>query len=128
MQFPHNDPLLKARRQELRHEMTPEEHLLWSRLRNRKFLGLKFFRQFGVDRFILDFYCPKFHIGIELDGSQHASVDGRVYDFERETILNSLGITVIRFKNHEFYCMDNVLEKLRVIFLKFLPPLELPPS
>ncbi len=114
MRFLYNDPGLKERRRELRRNMTPVEHLLWSRLRGRKFLGLKFYRQYSVDRFILDFYCPELRVGIELDGFQHRTEQGLVQDEEREAALRAHNIATIRFLNHELDNMGQVLEKLKV--------------
>jgi very-short-patch-repair endonuclease len=112
MRFSNNDPILKERRKELRSRMTAEEHLLWSELRGRKFHGFKFHRQFSIDRFILDFYCPELRLAIEIDGSQHYSEDGLVCDQERDTVLHSHGISVVRFKNEELLEMSSVLAKL----------------
>ncbi|KAA0206006.1 endonuclease domain-containing protein [Candidatus Uhrbacteria bacterium] len=121
MKYLYNDPELKERRRELRKQMTPVEHLLWSKLRGRRFLGLKFNRQFSVECFILDFYCPELRIGVELDGFQHLSEQGTAHDAERKTILNEHHIFTIRFMNHELSNLDGVLNKLRSFCLNRLP-------
>jgi very-short-patch-repair endonuclease len=61
----------KDKRLELRKEQTVAERKLWSRLRNKRLLGLKFYRQSGFDNYIADFYCPDRLLIIEVDGSQH---------------------------------------------------------
>ncbi len=52
-----------------------------------------------VDRFILDFYCRKLKLAIELDGAQHFTAEGKQYDTARSELLSGLGIQVIRFSN-----------------------------
>ncbi len=113
MHILYNDPRYKERRRELRKGATVAERVLWERLRQRRFQGLRFLRQYGVERFILDFYCPKIRVAVELDGNAHAGV-GAVRDQERSAILESHNITVIRFWNHEVLeNIDDVLEKMR---------------
>ena len=70
MLFGHNDRVLKETRRKLRRDSTKAEKILWQELR-RKRLGMKFFRQYSVENFILDFYCPKYCLVIELDGGYH---------------------------------------------------------
>ena len=83
MSFVKNDPVLKARRRELRRNQTDAEKAFWSRVRNKLFLGLKFFRQYSMGPYILDFYCPEKKLAVEVDGGQHNLTDGREYDAER---------------------------------------------
>ena len=94
------DPRLKDRARQLRKTQTDAEEVLWQQvLRNRQLLGYKFLRQKPVQFFILDFYCSKLLLGIELDGGIHDN--RKEYDRDRTYILNSLGIKVIRYKNHD---------------------------
>jgi very-short-patch-repair endonuclease len=58
----------------LRKKATEPERILWRRLRNRKFAGYKFRRQHPFDDYILDFYCPRAKLAIELDGGGHNPV------------------------------------------------------
>ncbi|MDO8565250.1 MAG: endonuclease domain-containing protein [bacterium] len=105
-----NLPPLKERRVELRKNQTPEEALLWQKLRQRK-LGPKFKRQHSVGPYILDFYCPERRLAIELDGFQH--VENKGYDKERSNYLSDLGIKVVRFWNSEVSDnIDFVLSKI----------------
>ncbi len=85
----------------LRKKQTPIEALLWARLRDNRLHGLSFRRQHGIGPFIVDFFCPKSQLAIEIDGSQHFTPAGKVYDEERTLYLTSLGIRVIRFSNAE---------------------------
>ncbi|MHB8831344.1 MAG: endonuclease domain-containing protein, partial [Patescibacteria group bacterium] len=107
----YNDPLFKARRKDLRSNMTRAEIHLWSFLKKLQLEGLKFRRQYGVGPYILDFYCPEERLAIELDGSAHDSEEAYTYDQERTNYLNGLDIKVIRFENRAvFEATDWVLE------------------
>ena len=61
--------------------------------------GYKFFRQYGIGIFIVDFYCPLLKVVIEVDGGQHFSDEGLKYDQQREEFLKKSHIKVIRFNN-----------------------------
>lgn len=71
MKFVRNDPVLKQRRRELRRNQTDAGKALWMKVRNRQLFGLRFFRQYSIGPYILDFYCPMEKLAIELDGGQH---------------------------------------------------------
>ena len=87
------------RARELRREMTRQERRLWyDFLRG---YPEKFYRQREVDRYILDFYCKRAGIAVELDGGQHYEEVGQQRDADRTDVLNRLGITVLRFSNLE---------------------------
>jgi very-short-patch-repair endonuclease len=112
--FTYNRPLLKARRQELRKSQTDAEKFLWSRLKGNQFFGLRFFRQYSVGFFILDFYCPARRLCLEIDGGQHALAEGKEYDKERSNYLRQQEIKVLRFWNNEVIKnMEGVLERIR---------------
>ena len=70
----YNDPSTKLDRRRLRKNATDAERKLWSILQSRRMAGLKFFRQYSVGSYILDFYCPERRLAIEVDGGQHADV------------------------------------------------------
>ncbi len=94
----HNLRLVRPTRKQLRRESTPQEVILWSRLR-RKQLGFKFKRQHSIGRYIADFYCCEGKLIIEVDGSQH--MERKEYDADRTLYFESLGLRVIRFWNNE---------------------------
>ena len=94
----HNISKLYARRKELRNKATPEEILLWSKLKHSQ-LGFKFRRQHSIGGFIADFYCPAKKLVIEIDGPEHLQKDVVEYDKTRTVFLEGLGIKVIRFSN-----------------------------
>lgn len=109
----YNRRVLRERRRELRHTQTEAEQKLWKHLRNKRLNGCKFYRQFSVDCYILDFYCPVKKLAIELDGSQHNEPHNQAYDLIRTKYLNTIGIQVIRFWNNEvFENVEGVLEIL----------------
>lgn len=85
----------------LRVDQTEAERRLWSKLRDRRLEGIKFRRQFAVDKYILDFYAPEYQIGIEADGGQHYCETGEQYDSERTKKLSKIGIQIIRFSDTE---------------------------
>jgi very-short-patch-repair endonuclease len=115
-----NDPALKQRRRGLRLNQTDAEKILWKHLRNRRLYGLKFFRQFSVGPYILDFYCPFLGLAIELDGGQHTADDTRAYDSARSAYLLTQKINVIRFWNHEV--LHQTESVLRKVLDKVTPP------
>ena len=93
------NPDLNERAKEMRKNMTSEERKVWySFLKNHE---LKFLRQKIIDNYILDFYCPKYKLAIEIDGSQHYEEGNKEYDEIRTRLLNAYGIEVIRFSNTE---------------------------
>lgn len=96
------DPRLKDRARELRRGMTRQEkHLWYDFLRD---YPVKVYRQRSIDRFIVDFYCSRAHLVIELDGSQHFTPERQEYDRERSRILRQYGLEIIRFSNFEVDC------------------------
>jgi very-short-patch-repair endonuclease len=120
MKFLRNDPTLKQRRRELRRNQTEAEKTLWVHLRNKQFYGLKFFRQYSIGPYILDFYCPTMKLAVELDGGQHNLCESKEYDAVRSEYLKAQGVKVTRFWNHEVLLdVESVLSELA---LKVTPP------
>ncbi len=92
--------------------MTDAENLLWSRIRRKQLKGYQFYRQRIIGDYIVDFYCPKANLVIELDGGQHYSDEGKRRDHTRDDYLAGLGLRVIRFSDREiFENLKGVLEK-----------------
>ncbi|HTB07547.1 MAG TPA: DUF559 domain-containing protein [Bacteroidia bacterium] len=85
----------------LRNNMTEAEKALWNVLNYKQVGGFKFRRQHPINRFIVDFYCHKAKLVIELDGEIHKKIDVAEKDFGREQILKNYGIEIVRFKNEE---------------------------
>ncbi len=83
----------------LRREATFPERLLWRRLRNRQASGAKLRPQHVIGLYVVDFFCPKRKLVIELDGHSHDTT--ALADLERERYLQQQGLRVIRFGNDE---------------------------
>jgi len=84
---------------ELRERQTPAEEMVWSLLRNRQLMGLKFRRQHQIGDYVVDFYCDEKKLVIELDGSVHDTPERKSKDQKRDAYLSSLGVTILRFPN-----------------------------
>lgn len=107
------DPALLEFAKSMRHTATDAENLMWQILRAKRFMNLKFRRQHVIAPYILDFYCHEIGLVIELDGSQHGADDAIEYDAERTKFLEALGLTVVRYWNHDLLGRtDVVLENL----------------
>ena len=91
------DENLKSNARSLRKSMTPWERKLWFLfLRN---YSAKVYRQRIIGPYIVDFYCPKARLVIELDGSQHFMPEEQDADAVRKAALESRGCAVLRFPN-----------------------------
>jgi len=97
----YNQSQFRDRRRILRANSTEAEKLLWRQLRNRRVNGLRFFRQYSVGPYILDFYCPQVRLAVEVDGGQHAEEENMLYDKGRSLYLEGLDIRTLRFWNNE---------------------------
>ena len=98
----------------LRENMTKSELYLWEYLKENKLLGLRFKRQHPISQFIVDFYCHKVKLVIEIDGEIHNIIENREYDENRTHELEKFQLTVIRFTNDEvFNKIDFVIETIK---------------
>ena len=95
----HNIKSLKKIRKSLRNYSTSAEAVLWTKLNKKQIDGLKFRRQHSIGNCVVDFYCPRLNLVIELDGEVHASYQDIIRDEKRDNYLNNLGIEVLRFEN-----------------------------
>jgi very-short-patch-repair endonuclease len=103
--------LLKPLARQKRHEPTVAENQLWQRLRNRQVGGIKFRRQYAIDRFIVDFYSKEGNLIIEVDGPIHDYTPEE--DKLRQEFLESLGFRVVRFTNeHVLKHTDEVIAEI----------------
>ena len=98
MQRKHNKDLVPYAKQ-LRREMTKEERHLWYDF--LRFYSVRFIRQKIIGQYILDFYCAKAKLAIELDGSQHFEDNNTQKDIIRSEYLEDFGIHVVRIPNNE---------------------------
>ena len=98
MEYKHN-PYLVSNAKQLRKNMTKEERHLWyDFLRD---YPIRFQRQKVLGKYIVDFYCAKANLIVELDGSQHYDPAEILKDQERTKYLQHYGLTVIRIPNNE---------------------------
>lgn len=109
---PYN-PKLKEIARKLRNSSTLGEILLWKRLRNKQMLGYDFHRQNPIDEFVVDFYCPKLMLAIEIDGGSHETDETYARDKLRQQQIEKLGIHFLRFKEKEV--RENIRQVLDVI-------------
>ncbi|MBR1731697.1 MAG: endonuclease domain-containing protein [Ruminococcus sp.] len=103
---------LEARARELRKNATKEEKHLWYDFLKKQ--PVHFYRQYIIDNYIVDFFCPKAKLIIELDGSQHYDSDEALeYDSDRTRKLEKFGFKVLRFTNREIKInFNNVCEHI----------------
>ena len=83
----------------LRKSSTDAESLAWTLLRDRRFLGLKFRRQYRIGKWVVDFYCFQHGLAVELDGSVHAQPTQELKGREKDRYLKRMGIRVLRLPN-----------------------------
>ena len=83
--------------------MTDAENRVWSKLRRKQLKGYPFYRQKIIGKYIVDFYCPKANLVIEVDGGQHYSETGKTKDMTRDNFLAEMGITVLRISDKDVF-------------------------
>jgi len=114
----------RVRARALRKGQTDAEALLWSKLRNRQLLGLKFRRQHPLGRYFADFACIDVGLVIELDGGQHAESFVIDYDTRRKEEMESMGFQTLRFWDSDVLKeIDAVMEQIRQVALTLTPTL-----
>jgi very-short-patch-repair endonuclease len=108
------NPKLKNIARELRKSGNLSEALLWNQLKGKKMKGYQFMRQKPVDEYIVDFFCGKLNLAIEIDGESHSARPDE--DRDRQNKLESLGIRFLRFNDREVNKnMGNVLQAIEEI-------------
>jgi very-short-patch-repair endonuclease len=111
MVIPYNKSL-KEISKNLRRNSTEAERRLWNRLKLRH-LGFAFYRQKPIGDYIVDFYCPKARLVVEVDGGQHLNAETNGNDKVRDKYMRGLGLDVLRFSNLEVMNdLDKVVEKI----------------
>ncbi|MZH02908.1 MAG: endonuclease domain-containing protein [Nitrospinae bacterium] len=96
------DKSLKEKARSLRSNPTPAEKLFWKALKQMPFYKLRtFYRQKPIGSYIVDFYCHRFRLVIEIDGHSHGETETKINDQKRTEYLESQGLTVLRFTNQE---------------------------
>jgi len=106
------DPLIFSKARELRNKLTPAEQVFWLRLKEH-LPKYKFRRQHPMSIYIVDFYCHKLKLVIEIDGSVHDSEEAKLNDEKRQNDLETLNLIVIRFTNNQVKNeIELVIEKI----------------
>ncbi|OGH68888.1 MAG: hypothetical protein A2754_00745 [Candidatus Magasanikbacteria bacterium RIFCSPHIGHO2_01_FULL_47_8] len=103
------NPITKSRAKDLRNNATLSEVLLWEKLKSKQLLGYQFNRQKRIGNYIVDFYCYKLRLIIEVDGFSHNfKVD---YDRKRHSDLEALGLNVVHIEDVQVKKdIDNVVQ------------------
>jgi very-short-patch-repair endonuclease len=112
----------KEKRKMLRSKMPEAEIILWSKLQKRQQLGYKFHRQYSIFNFVVDFYCPKLKLAIEVDGKSHLAEKAKEYDELRQENIELVNIEFLRFTNEQVY--DNlkyVINQIRKKIVSLTP-------
>jgi len=93
--------------------MTDAERLLWSEVRRKQLKGYQFYRQKIIGNYIVDFYCPKARLIIEIDGGQHYNDEGIKKDRIRDDYMRDHKSKVLRFSDREvFKNLNGVIERI----------------
>ena len=102
-----------SRARKLRKDMTPRERKLWYCFLNN--YSPRFQRQKSIDKYIVDFYCAKANLVVELDGSGHYHPSSIEKDNVRTKELENLGLRILRFSNldidNNFYGVCTVIDE-----------------
>jgi very-short-patch-repair endonuclease len=97
------DKQLETLSQHLRKNMTDAENRWWLKLRRKQLKGYQFYRQKIIGNYIVDFYCPRCNLVIELDGRQHYPETGKGKDRARDDVLTGMGIKALRFSDSDVF-------------------------
>jgi very-short-patch-repair endonuclease len=109
-----NPKRTKAKRKYLRNNMTKTEVILWSKLKGRQLANIKFRRQHGIGKYVVDFYAPEYKLIVEVDGESHYTIQGQQHDYEKNNYLENFDLKIIRFTNDEVKNhLDGVLEMIK---------------
>ena len=118
---------LKWNARQLRKNMTDSEQVLWENLRRKQVLGVQFYRQRPIGRYIVDFLAPKAKLVVEVDGSQHRTAPEAFKDLHRDEYLTNLGLLVLRFNDLEVLqetegVMEVIFQRLSDRLNQKIPP------
>jgi very-short-patch-repair endonuclease len=118
---------LKWNARQLRKNMTDSEQVLRENLRRKQILGVQFYRQRPIGKYIVDFLAPKSKLVVEVDGSQHRTAHETFRDMHRDEYLTNLGLLVLRFNDLEVLqetegVMGVIFQRLSDRLNKKIPP------
>lgn len=122
------NPKLKELARQLRNNATKSEKRLWQKLKRNQMYGYDFHRQKPIDEYIVDFFCNKLQLAIELDGYSHEILEVWEKDVKKTRRLNQLGVRVLRFADYQVLNdMENVLRAIEDYILTFEKNNNVPP-
>jgi len=108
----HYNPRLKKLARQLRRNSTLGEVLLWNELKRKQMMGYDFHRQKPIGEYIVDFYCPRLRLVIEIDGDSHFMREKK--DAERQQKLEGVGLRFLRLDDLDVkFQMEKVLVTIR---------------
>ena len=116
----HYNSNLKQLSRDLRNNSTLSEVLLWNQLKGRKMKGYQFMRQKPIEKYIVDFYCSKLKLAIEVDGNSHNEKAGE--DLKRQNELEKLGITFLRLDDS---AVKSQIQQIERVIEDFIEELEI---
>jgi very-short-patch-repair endonuclease len=94
--------------------MTDAERRLWLFLKRKQINGLTFYRQRPIGPYVIDFYCARARLVIEVDGAQHLTDEGLHADATRDAFLRQEGLKILRFDNRQVLAAtESVVEEIR---------------
>ena len=113
-------PSIFKRAQQLRENETEAEQILWIYLSNRIMEGVKFRRQHPARKFALDFYTEEIKLVIEVDGEYHTNRTQKMYDEDRDQILESYNFVILRFTNDQVinstqFVLDEIRRMIKLL-------------
>lgn len=104
---------LKLLGRKLRSNQTDAERLLWAKIRKKQIENFQFNRQKPIGIYIVDFYCDRAKVVIEIDGGQHYEDQNVLEDKKRKDYFKKLGLKVIRFTNLDILKnIENVVDRI----------------
>lgn len=104
----HYNPKLKQLARNLRNNSSISEICFWNQIKAKQIKSYQFLRQKPIGNYIVDFFCPKLNLVIEIDGESH--LDQEKVDMKKQRYLESVGLTVLRFDNDQIkYDMNGIL-------------------
>jgi very-short-patch-repair endonuclease len=119
MALHYNKSVMKLRRKSLRKNLSKAEAIMWKHLSRRQMHGCKFRRQYSIDQYVVDFYCPRLKLAIEVDGDSHFTSEVKSSDAVRQQFIESFGIRFLRFTNLD------VLENIDGVYQQIYTTVEL---
>ena len=102
----------------MRNNSTAAEATLWKMIKKSQVGGFKFRRQHSIGKYVVDFYCPKLQLALELDGQLHADLIKITSDARRDEWKEKQGITVLRYENSWVYEYPEVIKEDILEFAK----------